>query len=369
MARRFSVPAGLLGMVAMVVAVEAGLGSRDRFTTDHALDWKLKGEYAQRAAGGVLCFGDSLVEYGVLPNILHERLGGQSYNFALPGGTPAVSHDLLKRCLDSGARPRAVVVDFPPWQLVPVSHLEEARRRLWPMVLEPSEVLDLALSRRDPGLAATIWVSQALASYRDRFEIRASILAALDGKDRRDNDIRNFLTRWNLRSNRGAIVMPDQGRRADPLPGLPAIKDRRRDPTFVADVDRFLRLAASRSIPVYGLAMPFSPEHQADCDAAGGTAAYDAFLRDEQAKFPGLIVVDARHLGYDPSLFNDAMHLNRRGATALSDDLAALIAEGPGPGRWVALPPYRERPASPRVEDIMESRVAIGLDPPRGRLR
>ena len=54
--------------------------------------------------------------------------------------------------------------------------------RLWPELLTLGECLDLSWTARDPSFFAALAVSKALPSARARFEIRARLAAALDGR-------------------------------------------------------------------------------------------------------------------------------------------------------------------------------------------
>src|SRR5262249_14130683 len=92
-------------------------------------------------------------------------------------------------------------------------------------------------------------------------------------------------------------------------------------------------------------------------------ARYDRFVWSMLAQFPNLSVVDARHAGYDLSVFVDPVHLDRDGAAALSEDLASVLQDALGHAepvpRWIELPAYHERPASVRLEDVDQSRIAV----------
>src|SRR5206468_683747 len=63
-------PWGLLGMTALVAAVELQLVRKNpECASTVAWSWRYKGSHVERAARGqqVLCFGDSLVNFGVIP--------------------------------------------------------------------------------------------------------------------------------------------------------------------------------------------------------------------------------------------------------------------------------------------------------------
>jgi len=363
-ARGRSIPWGFLGMVALVVVLEVSLVRQERFLTEHAACWRAKGLAASREAAAceVLCLGDSQVEFGVLPRVIEARLGAdaRAYNLALHAGPPAATYFLLRRALDAGAKPRAVVVDFTPRQLArPPGHDEP--RHAWPDLASPGEAIDLASSTADPDLATEIWAGQVVASTKSRHEIRASIVKALAGQGFSFRPVTR-LVRRNWQSNLGAHVLPEGGRtEAVPDPTSSDLFDAWScDPATARYVDRFLRLACARGIAVFWLLPPISPEFQARRDRLGLEAPYDAFLRARQAEFPGLVVVDGRHSGYGVSLFVDAIHLDRRGATALSDDLARRLAGPEGGPRWSELAPPHVADHAPLVEDLEESKVALG---------
>src|SRR4051794_27297229 len=107
------VPRGLAGMVVILGAVEAILGSIDVSGTTHLVDsWTdaraMVGSDEVRQSA-ILCLGDSQIKQGLLPEVLGDRLGLPAYNLAVHGGQPAAATMLLRRALDAGARPRAVV--------------------------------------------------------------------------------------------------------------------------------------------------------------------------------------------------------------------------------------------------------------------
>ncbi len=366
---KHSIPSGLLGLAVLVVAIEAGLGRGGRYENDQAQHWRIKKQVAGREAVtcDILSFGDSLVEFAVLPKVIEERSRLSTYNLAVPAGTPAGTYFMLKAAIDAGARPRAVVVDFLPFQFVRMPFFENTRRRMWPEGANLRELFEFAWSRRDPDFAASMGLARSLKSLRSRDEIRRTIVELLDGKPFSLGDYRAFIIKWNLRNNRGSLVMPAGSRVADKVVNIVDIKSDKFDPVYVDYADRFIRLAAQHQIPVYCLLTPISPEHQASYDAAGAPESHNAFLRAKQAEFSNLIVVDGRHSGYDTSLFVDGIHLNRRGSTALSTDLAALIERGPTPDRWSDLPRFRDRAVNDLVEDIGQSQIAI--ETPRSRRR
>src|SRR5439155_15786023 len=110
-------------------------------------------------------------------------------------------------------------------------------------------------------------------------------------------------------------------------------------------VRRFLSLAARHGISVYWVIPPMTPEVHARREREGQEALYTRFVRETQAQFPNVTVLDGRRSGYGLSVHTDPLHLDHQGALAFSLDVADLMARRP-PGRspipqWVDLPAYR----------------------------
>jgi hypothetical protein len=255
-----------------------------------------------------------------------------------------------------------VVIDATPHLLRNGPRAPEIVRQ-WPELLRPAEALDLARTARDPALFGRLSAAALLPSLRERHEIRGLALAALRGEaaSRRYTAAQYWR---NIRVNRGAMVMPPipfRGDLAEVCRGLyPAFGC---DPVSAAYLERFLALATSRGIPVFWVVPPVTTEVQDLLDCSGFDAAHTRFLESLQARHPGLVVLDGRRSRYGQDLHtDDPVHLNRRGASAFSADLAAALdrhlAEGRGP-RWVTLPPYRDRPADVPLEDVNESALAL----------
>ena len=355
-------------MLALVAAVEAGLEARrPDLVGPWAEGWRSSARAAEAKAPGsdVLCFGDSLVKYGVLPKVIQARTGLRAYNLATSGGTIPSAFFLLRRALDADARPKAVVVDFAA-----LMDEDESRPRLmnYPDLATFRDCLDLAWARRDAGFFGSLALSKVLPSYHFRFEIRSRILASIDGRCASE---RASVVSHNKVWAREAGAQPTEpGRNRHPQERLlietasPAAWAC--DPTGRAYLERFLDLAGSRGIAVYWLLPPLSPEVHARRAERGSDALYDRFARAILARHPDTVVLDARASGYDDSVHVDHLHLDRRGASVLSADVAAILAEGlasrsPGRPRRVALPSLdgrggdeptsavaRSRPSTPR---------------------
>jgi hypothetical protein len=129
-------------------------------------------------------------------------------------------------------------------------------------------------------------------------------------------------------------------------------------------VRRFLELAEANAVRVYWLVPPLHPAVEAANESAGFDERYVAFVRAQQVRFPGLIVIDGRHAAYNPIVFLDPTHLGREGAFALSQDLGDVLLDlnrAAATDRWVALPRYRPRATDP---EILAARLDVFLPEP-----
>ena len=354
------VPRGLLGMLVLIALGEVLIGQVEPGLVGiEPWDWRRTGRVASTAAdvrdAAVLCLGDSLVKLGVQPRLLADELGqGQrAYNLALCAGRAPASYFLLRRALEAGAKPAAIVVDFNDSFLAepPATTL-----RLYSELLRPRETLELAQTIRQADFAASVFTCQAFRIVQNRFEIRRAILDALLGQAQTaPKRATASAMRANWRRNLGAQVMPKV---VTPLPADPAAWSWVQpsgwlpDPTNAAYLDAFFALAESQHIPVFWLLPPLHPGFTARRDQISATVPFDAFVAATRAKFPGVTVVDGRRAGYDASVFIDMAHLDRDGSARLSRSLGAVVADRlahPGP-QVVALPPFDPRHGQVAVE-------------------
>ncbi len=349
----FRLPIGLLGMLALVLAIEVLISARRLdFTTVWADDWRQTAEAAKTVARGrdILCFGDSLVKFGVLPRVIEARTGLKAYNLAINAGTMPSAYFLLRKALAAGARPRAVVADFFPLMLpdYPPSSV-----RTYPDLASFGDLLDLARTSRDPGFLASTVVGKLLPSYQARFEIRSSVKAAFQG--RRASPWPAQAAIWATWGDQlGAQPMPGSPLRPADDPALVhelSPETWSCDPINAAYLEKFLKLAESRHIPVFWLMPPLGPRIRERRLAQGTDLAYARLAREAQVRHPGLVILDARSSGYDASVHIDAIHLDRRGATVLSEDLATVIQAYFRGDRiaWVELPAYDGRTGEPAM--------------------
>ena len=373
--RKGRVPMGLVGTIALVVAVERGMDALPpEFAASSALmDWRAagreaRGEEVRRSR--VLCFGDSLVKLGIYPSILEAGLGRPAYNLALPALQAPGSYFLLRRALEAGARPDALIVDF---HAVPLAFPPAESVEYWPELLGTRDLLGLARVSREPVLFGRLILARALPSLRNRRVLRSVWLARIEGRRRPEAELLPALLR-NRRVNRGAWVMhrdargPDSRIESAGTPPEGPRGERRWSPHRVnaTYVQRFFDLAASRSIPVFWLLPPMHPTWQARADRNGGDSGLTDFVRAIQAGARrDLWVLDGRRSGFGGDSFADPTHLNVRGALAFSESVARTIRPLLGPRetapsrRWIDLPATRDRTLDAPLEDLEQSIAAI----------
>lgn len=355
-------PAGFLGMLALVAAVEAGIARQPlRFLDTASLSWRLPAEAIPREAKEceVAVLGDSLAKIGVIPEVVQAASGRPTYNFAMAQAPAPASFFMLRRLIEAGGRPSAVVVDFKPSVLAGGPRFSLRR---WQTILGLRENLELARESRSAGLFVEVGLGRLLPSYRDRLEIREAIRSALLGEPSPTYSTNRLALRnWGI--NRGAHMnssRPTFGGGFSEVDHKRLLSDAWKcHRVNAAFVDRLLILAEAHRIPVVWLIPPLPPELQTRRERSGVDAAYLDFVRSTRAKHPSLTVVDGRHSGYDDSTFADQSHLNGRGSIALSRELGSILANLQGRPAWVDLPRFADRPGVYPVEDVDQSRVAL----------
>jgi hypothetical protein len=355
---RGRIPAGFVGFLAILLVVEAAL-ARSGLTASHLtaawVDARADATSAEVRESGVICLGDSQIKEGVLATVVSRRLGVPAYSLAVQGGQPPAAYFLLRRAVDAGARPRAVVVGFFHDLVACDVSINVAQ---WPEALGLGDCLDLAWTSSDLGLLVRSTLGLGLASFRGREPIREAVRSALLGEPETIRDA-ILAHRRNWRLNRGSQAMPPSPGFADvPAPDAGGRFVWRPEPENLQFTRRLLDLAARHGIAVYWVMPTISPAHQAVRERRGIDGAYEAFVRRMQGEFPGLVVLDARRAVWDRGVFHDSCHLDRRGAIALSEAIADAIAAGPSPSRWVGLSPRPAGADEPDIEDVDQSRMA-----------
>lgn len=366
--RRGSVPVGLLGMVVLIMTIELGVMRGNLDIMDNvAVSWKYTGKIVKRKAKGnsLLCFGDSMLKFGLMPRVLTEGTGQKSYSLAVLCGSAPSSYFLLQRALDSGARPSAVIVDYARL-ILGDGPASETRPYPWVELLKPREAAELCWTAKDPNLVTSIGLRWVLHSVRQRQEIRTHVVAMLSGKPTGQRDVAPALWRnWN--TNEGGQANPKAELFEDiVIPESHPIKPGtwRCDPVNETYLHRFIELAQSRHIKVYWMLPPSTPGTFSHWVHSGDEQLYIDFIRKQQSRYPNLFVLDARDCGYEKSVFVDGVHLDRDGATALSMGVAQALRHsvseaGGAPTKWIKIPTFNEAKSRIAIEDVTESRLAL----------
>lgn len=356
---RDRLPLGLLGALAVVLAAEGYVARRkDELTSIYSVEWRQNARAIRRHAAGpaVLCFGTSLSHMGISPLVLEETMRVPAYNFAMSGAQPFACYLALRDALASGARPKALVVDYA-WTTLgqPASFNEVGLAE----VATPIDLAAYALAARDASLLGRMAMAWLLPSYRGRPEVRANVAAAVRGAEPGRNPER-FLYARNAASNRGACHLGAIGYDGSVDPSNPVMfpTDWSCAPACERYIDAFLDLAASRQIPVFWVMPPMAAGARGCWAASGARGRYLGLVEAVAARHANLTIVDATEAAYPVEAFNDPVHLNRDGAVVFSADLGRAIAGrlardgGPASGlRRVRLPDYRPDPDAGRVED------------------
>ncbi|MFO0951027.1 MAG: hypothetical protein U0835_07730 [Isosphaeraceae bacterium] len=351
--RRFSPPAGLIGMLMLVALAEFRLARHtDEVTYIHSLGWRYAVSSVPKAArSDVVAFGDSLVRNGVIPPVIEERIGNglSVYNLAVAGG-PATAHDyLFKRMLGQrGAKaPRAIVVDGETLERDPL--IPDQR---WTVLLSFSDLADLAWRSGRWKFATETAVAKVMPSVFGRPQIRRRVLIRLRGEPWQDTGSFPVFVR-NMKRNKGAEVLPAPGP-SGPKDPRPAELERMAywptcwelDPTTDMYNHRFLALAAEKGVPVFWLLPPFHEAMEKRRVGSGWYAQYVRYLEQLQERYPNLVVIDGRDAGYPPESLADTTHLNRLGGLLFSDALGSILRDQLDPAgsrsrdRWLKLPHY-----------------------------
>lgn len=359
-------------MLALVVAVEAGLtrAGREIQALINA-DWRRQRQAATSEAvkrADILCIGDSLVKMGVVPAALEARLDLTAYNLGMLNAPAPANYLLLKSALDAGARPRAIVLDANEPQLWGSRCREFVAG--WAELLSPTEAWRLARDDRDTGFFGLYLVHRLLPSARLRLDVRREVVDRLgDAPPARYTPWRAILGRQALR-NRGAYLFSStySKQRSDPYPDgmLPPLQwalwyrwGPLAQKTNLLYLHRLLIMAESRSIPVFFVVPPIHPGVLAVRERIGLEAEYLGLVGRLRDMYPNLVVVDARHSGFDHARFVDECHLHAEGALSFSNSLAEVIGEHldgqARTDRWVALAPCSEPSAQLAVETTEES--------------
>ena len=275
-------------MIALVVVVECVIAHlRPDFSTSWNEDWRFASTSASYRAPGcqVLCLGDSMVKYGVLPRVIEARTGLSAYNLACSGGTMPSEFFVFRQAIEAGARPKAIVIDFAALML---ADGDPPAMMAYPELASYRDCLDLAWASKSGGFLASAWLSKLFPSCKWRYEIKGAILARLAGQPFSPRQFMPPLRKsWD--NARGAQPM-------EPTPPRPPTLEFLLDgvcpitwapsPRNDAYLDRLLSLARSHNITVFWLIPPLIPEVHDRRERRGVDEAYSKYARDKQAGSP-----------------------------------------------------------------------------------
>ncbi len=354
-------PSGLVGMVALVVAVESFIALNDlKFSRIEAKDWKTSAQTAKSLSqfGGILVVGDSQVKFGLLPMVLESKVGQPVECLAVQGGQAPSTFFLLRKALESGARPSAIVVNWEPHLL---KDGVEHNVRMWPELTDLRDNLELSWTGGDADGFLSRLVAGVLPSFRARSEIRDNIKAALNGETpMMPQWIENFYR--NKVMNRGATALAKDhvGRTTDLSRwGNKVEKPWSADPVNSAFARKTLKLAESYGIPVFIAIMPVAPGMQQKYDQNGISRPYAEWVKKLEHRFPSVVVMDLQRSNYDVSVFYDPLHLDKDGAvsasTAIGTHLRGHLDGQPLGERWVQMPPFHPERADVAFEDTTQT--------------
>ena len=368
----WKIPSGLLGMLLLIGMLERQVSRYpELILSSHEMDWAVGVRDSENNCRGedILCFGDSMLKFGLSPILLAERLGCSVRSVALLDGNPASSYFLFRRAILAGAKPKIVFVDYQPECLYQEAE-RLASRAQWRALLSLSECWELAKEFHDPSFFTRTVAQIAVPSFGGRIELRSGLLHSLQGKPCPNIEENAKLAR-NRVVNLGGLILPEQPQFNGEIPAdyfdkvmFPAHWMNR--PEHTVFVERFMRLAAEHGIRVYWVLPPNAPKLQKIRDDIGLTARYDSFVRSVQERYSNLSVIEARHSGFERDVFVDPVHLNRQGAWKLSAAVAEVV-RGTNPQRreivhsnWIKLQPGLTPPPTVYLEDIEQSKSKLG---------
>lgn len=361
------VPWGFVGMIALVAAAEWNVSGRWRELSDPtSLSWQFADRAARHEAAGrdVLFLGDSLVKHGLVPSVFESESGLRSVNLSAARAPALLSYFVLRRAIESGARPSAIVIDTKPAVLIGGV---DYNAHYWPAALTARECLELGwmAGKRPLGFAAM--AARLIPSLQSRLEIRSGIAATLEGRSDPIPEINRLLGRnWTVNEGANVAMMhsPYQGELDEDIREKLHPDRWHVDEANALGLERLLKLAAQHRIRVFWLLPPISPGLQEWRERSGSEAKYEKFVRSYVARYPRFVaVLDGRRIIREASLYVDATHLSGRGAVALSRAVGAAIkAESEGRsadrGGWIVLDEPDPAPEPP-LEDVERSKQIV----------
>ncbi len=191
----------------------------------------------------------------------------------------------------------------------------EFNARSWQEVVSLRDAVDLLQITRNPPFVASTIVGRLLPSLRARLEIQSTVIAAVHGRFDRIRSINPVLWRnWSVNGGANiASAVPAYGGEVNDeverqlYPDLFYV-----DPANAEAIERILKLADERRIPVFWVLFPLSPRLQSLRDSSGAEMLHEQFLRSLVSRYPRtLTILDARRSISPAGAFADATHLER----------------------------------------------------------
>jgi hypothetical protein len=363
--RRNRWPCAFLASTALILTIELLHAAGSPPTAAAGDDWRLGGEAASTRPPGrddLLFLGDSTVKLGLVPRVIEARSGLRGYNLAMTAAQAPMIYFQFRRALAAGARPTAIVVDYTAPFLSRYTHIHERCSQYYSI----GEAAELAWSIRDASFFGSVLLARLLPTLRDRDAWRLEIRESLFGR-LKDHRLYYDEHRRNIKVNDGALIFPTHSVLADPVkeysekfPGPWSCRA-----LHASYMSRLFRLADERGIRVYWLLTPMEQQMLTLCEKRGQAASFLKFASEFSANWTNVVVIDARHAADGQPMFTDGLHLNRRGAAALSEALGTYLANRNGQGRsgngdrWMTLPRLSENPDMAPLEDLEQSMLAL----------
>ena len=288
-----SIPWGAAGMVALLVVVEAFVGRHWIDLTDPvSLSWRYSAVAAETGVRDceVLCLGDSLVKHGLVPSVIERTSGTESREPFRRAGLDAP--DLFACCAGRsirGARPKALIINAKPAVLLGGP---EFNARAWQEVLHPARcrrtAADHAGTRRSsrPRSSAGCF-HRCDAGWRSN----PPVLAAIARRDRPHSLDQSRPLAELVRQRRGECrsvrCLPTAARSTREVERQLYTDLFYVDPANAEAIERILKLAADRRIPLFWVLFPLSPKLQSLRDESGAEMLHDRFLKSIVARYPG----------------------------------------------------------------------------------
>lgn len=352
-------PMGLLGLLAIVGLVESHLHrERETYCAPGSQELQLAWKAAKYQAPGrdVLCFGDSLIKLSLIPRVFEQYSGLSCYNMAVSGSQTTMSYLLLRKALESGARPKAVLVEFMPslLRLPPTHNLSRLS-----YIADLKDVADMAWRENNRILFDRVLVNKLLTSVEGRMEIRRIFQRQLLGPQSAPDDVPMYRRHW-IKFDGAQIMPPNPAATGEDVNALewangfyPHWYVNRVNAAYLV---KFLDLARDHHIEVVWLLPPILPRLQEMTERNGFMPKHTQFLKALQKRYDNLTVIDGRQAAYENSAFMDPNHLARPGAFIYSVEVGTLMRgrmTGTNAVRaaWLTLPKYRDQPVDVAIED------------------